>query len=491
MVLVSEGQKWRTLLNEELHNSAEAIEHMEAVREKRGLQPGEVIWIIDGLDYLETDDDRNLQWLKDERLKEMNLILTSRSNEYEVIARGIANMLNRTFRSTTPPPPSATEIRSVTIAYLHQFAKGLSDAQLDRIARFPLFKNILVLQYFLQELVQFGVYEELDNYIDTYLRVNNTEELISLVLDRLEKDYGEKNVRTYFGMLSLTNCGIPEVEMQTYTGLSTIGWAAFSSALSFYTNRTNQMLTIRKEWKEIAAKRYCTGEEEVKKWRKKLIKLYRRLLDKKDENRDWLDRLIDFLLHITKVDSLLHSDIKKMARMEIIRNKIQLEGIENAFRNVSLMEVFPFFANVDILNYYKEYINGSARKFLSDTNYMSWYAIAYLDLSTMYTSVMNQFLPSVEERKKIYKHIRRLLLPKSVKKPLLDELERFVETDTKSNTPIEDTWETTDINNINYSKIITVLVELISWKIKIIPFWRYYEKIIAVQFLISGPGRNE
>ena len=443
----------RTLLNEELHNSAEAIEHMEAVREKRGLQPGEVIWIIDGLDYLETDDDRNLQWLKDERLKEMNLILTSRSNEYEVIARGIANMLNRTFRSTTPPPPSATEIRSVTIAYLHQFAKGLSDAQLDRIARFPLFKNILVLQYFLQELVQFGVYEELDNYIDTYLRVNNTEELISLVLDRLEKDYGEKNVRTYFGMLSLTNCGIPEVEMQTYTGLSTIGWAAFSSALSFYTNRTNQMLTIRKEWKEIAAKRYCTGEEEVKKWRKKLIKLYRRLLDKKDENRDWLDRLIDFLLHITKVDSLLHSDIKKMARMEIIRNKIQLEGIENAFRNVSLMEVFPFFANVDILNYYKEYINGSARKFLSDTNYMSWYAITYLDLSTMYTSVMNQFLPSVEERKKIYKHIRRLLLPKSVKKPLLDELERFVETDTKSNTPIEDTWETTDINNINYTGI--------------------------------------
>ncbi|MBQ8939475.1 MAG: DUF4062 domain-containing protein [Paludibacteraceae bacterium] len=448
----------RTLLNEELHTSAEAIAHFEAEREKRGLQPGEVIWIIDGLDYLETDEDRSLQWLKDEKLQEVNLILTSRSNEYEKIAQGIAQMKNRVFRSATPPIPAANEIREITIAYLHHFAKGLSDAQLDRIARFPLFKNILVLQYFLQELVQFGVYEELDNYIDTYLRVNNTEELISLILDRLEKDYGEKNVRTYFGMLSLTSCGIPELEMQVFTGLNTIEWAAFSSALSLYTNRANQMLTIRPAWKEIAQKRYCEDEERVNDWRKKFITLYQRLLDKarKEKEDDWFIRLIYILLRIAKFDKLVSENEKEVnIRNELLLNKIHVDGLESAFKDVSLLEILTSIRDADLFLYYREYINGSAQKFLSGTNYFGWIVIALFDLSTLYAYLVKSMLPLNEERQKVYNHIRRRLLPKSIKKTLLNSLDQYITTNTATNVPFEDKWADIDIKHIDSVEVVT------------------------------------
>lgn len=450
----------RTLLNEELHTSAEAIKHMEAVREMRNLLPGEVIWVIDGLDYLEADEDRDLSWLKDENLHDVNIILTSGNNKYEVIARGIAQIENRTFRSATPPQPSASEIKSITFSYLRNFAKGLSDAQLDRIARFPLFKNIFVLQYFLQELVQFGVYEELDNYIDTYLRVNNTEELITLILDRLEKDYGEKNVRTYFGMLSLTSCGIPEEDMQLFTGLNTIEWAAFSSALSLYTNRANQMLTLRPKWKEIGLKRYCEDEQLVIEWRKKFIKLYQRLLDQKEEKsekRGWHDMLVALLFHLAKCDFILSSNGEREnhLRNELLLNKIHVEGVESAFKDVSFFNI-SIVRNTDLFLYYREYINGSARKFLSGTNYFCWIVIALFDvISTMYAYMVKNMLPSNEERQKVYNHIQRRLLPKSIKKTLLDALDQYITTNTATNVPFEDKWADTDIEHINSVEVVT------------------------------------
>ena len=453
----------RTLLNEELHTFAEAIAHFEAEREKRGLQPGEVIWIIDGLDCLVTDDDTGLQWLKDEKLQEVNIILTSRSQDFEKIAQGIAQMENRVFHSATPPIPAANEIKSITIAYLHHFAKGLSDAQLDRIARFPLFKNILVLQYFLQELVQFGVYEELDNYIDTYLRVNNTEELITLILDRLEKDYGEANVRTYFGMLSLTNCGIPESEMQTFTGLNTIEWAAFSSALSLYTNRANQMLTLRPKWKEIAQKRYCADEQQLTEWRKKLIIVFQELLDhkaKKEEEDGWLFNLLysslKLLFRIAKFDIVLSSESEKEVNIknELLLNKIHVEGPESTFKDVAYLEILSSFRNADLYRYYREYINGSAKKFLSGTNYMSLITISFFDLVSMYALMVSQLLPSMEERQKVYNYIRRKLLPRSIKKRFLDALAQYITTNSGTNTNIEDTWADADCKNLNYAEIV-------------------------------------
>ena len=441
----------RTLLNEELHSFEDAYAHMAAVRATRELKEEEIIWIVDGLEYFDADEDRELRWLKDKRLNGVNLILTARGHEFEMVAQGIAQTQNRPFHASVPPGPEVSEIRAITIDYLHHFAKGLSAEQLDRIARFPLFKNILVLQYFLQELVQFGIYEELDAYIDTYLRANTTVDLIHLVLERLEKDYGQSHVRTYFGMLSLTQIGIPEADMQRFTGLNTIEWAAFSSALSLYTIRAYGMMRLRSEWKEIAAERYCTNEAEVKEWRKKLIDTHTKLLDVGNYSGDWSDKIIMILFRIANLEMILSEKTEFNIRLkqEIILNRVHVEGVQRAFRDVTFMEILMLARNVELALSYKEYINGSARKFLSGTNYLSWYTITLSDLSSIYASIVSTLLPSMEERKKVYRHIRRQLLPRSVKKALLDAMEQYVATNTENTPRIEDTWEQTDIKKID------------------------------------------
>lgn len=92
--------------------------------------------------------------------------------------------------------------------YLNKFGKKLSSEQTQVIATHPLGQNRRVLKDLLDELVVFGKYEELDNYIAFWLESEEPVQFYEKVLERAEKKYGKGEVKRFFIVLRRAQNGI-------------------------------------------------------------------------------------------------------------------------------------------------------------------------------------------------------------------------------------------------------------------------------------------
>ena len=189
----------RTFLNEDLCTVQDALRHLETEIQSRRIDRNNVIWIIDGLDSL-SNEERKLTWIGQDILSNINIVVAAHDVLLVKYAQAVASNTNRTFKTIQLPIATPSDIRHITIDYLRHFAKGLSEKQLDSIAQTPLFQSMLLLRFFLQEIIQFGEYEKLDEFMQRYLCASNEKELAIAIFERLEKDYGYTLVANYFGI---------------------------------------------------------------------------------------------------------------------------------------------------------------------------------------------------------------------------------------------------------------------------------------------------
>ena len=263
----------RTILNHELNKPEEAYSHLISEYKQRKDIPGKITWVIDGLEYLQSDKDRTLEWLADDRTAGINLVLTTSD---EVLARS-ANValqhINRECTTVQLVPPSEQEREQIIALYLLHYAKQLLPGQVTEIARCPLFSNMLFLRIFLQELVQFGSHEKLDAFIHSHIVVKTPKRLLLMIFNHLENntELNLKAIRTYFGMLATSRIGISEQKLQQATGLNSIDWAAFNELVSLMIVKTDGLIALHPQIIETAEERYMGDPEEVNKWRREII----------------------------------------------------------------------------------------------------------------------------------------------------------------------------------------------------------------------------
>lgn len=412
----------RTILDEQLFRADQALQHLEMEIAERGVERKKVIWILDGIEHLTSQEDRKLVWLGNEKLNDINIILTTKDSEMEKKAQAESIQLQRHFSTLPVPVAKPNEIRDITTHYLKQFAKGLEGRQLDRIARHELFSNVLFLKFFLQELIQFGVYEQLDEFIQSYLDAKTPEELLQIIFTRLCHDYGEHAVTSYFGMLALTQFGIPESDLQEFTGLNAINWAALCSATSLYVMRADGILSIRSIIREEAQHYFFRSEEQVNEWRRKLIKLYTRMIKnihRAERKEDLFNYILGRIFKVSFSDKNGWTFNKLSA--ERLTYEAQLYGVQKAFRHVSFMEAMLIGdVRQDTLTMYLSYINGSAKRLIRGISYPTLYIL------DSFISLSFNLLQDPKERKRFYNYIRRQLIPKSVKNKLLKLMEPYM-----------------------------------------------------------------
>lgn len=97
---------------------------------------------------------------------------------------------------------------AITNEYLNIFHKKLSHNHLKSILDSPLTNDTEILDTLLYELVQFGKYEELDQFINNFLEAKTPHEFYSKLLENYEIQYGQKQVRDFLSIMYLTNYGI-------------------------------------------------------------------------------------------------------------------------------------------------------------------------------------------------------------------------------------------------------------------------------------------
>ena len=110
-------------------------------------------------------------------------------------------------------PLGIEEREAVIVRFFGEYHKGLSSAQIRRIAAAEQCSSPLYLRTLLEELRLAPEHESLDDEIAGYLQYTDVHSLFQRVLERMERDYGEELVQLTMMFLWASRVGLSETEL--------------------------------------------------------------------------------------------------------------------------------------------------------------------------------------------------------------------------------------------------------------------------------------
>ena len=105
------------------------------------------------------------------------------------------------------------------------YGKSLSEKQMERIVSAPQCENTLVLKTLLEELINYGIYEKLDERIEYYLGLETIDDFYQNLLQRFEEDYGRQFVKHTLSLIYVSKQGLQESLIQKLTDVPTFVWS--------------------------------------------------------------------------------------------------------------------------------------------------------------------------------------------------------------------------------------------------------------------------
>lgn len=449
----------RTLLNPEDNTAQIALTHLREEMRIRNLSPNQVLWIIDGLDVLETDYDRSLRWLMIDELHDVNLILTTND---ENISSNIEIFAERTKRELDDASAhilfKQNDIIKITLNYLRQFAKGLSSSQLSKIKKCELFANVSILQIFLQEILQYGDYDTLNDFMQPYLEAQSDNEFFNIVLNRLERDYDKETIRKFFGLLRLANYGIPEEDMRCFVKMNAIRWSGFLEAVRplIWRSYSTLRLTSKSYFSSVIFERYLKNDKDLEnQLRHKLIELYERIREEwlnKEYHHHYRSRFYNCILKLPYFTS--DTRTLDLVEKDLVHNYCFLKKCENFIQEKSFFQIERI-ANhsPELYWFFRGYINGSAKQL-----------IRFFPFTVM-TSLTKDYIPIIcsdylrgnkEEILYFRKFLKRQFVPIILKRQWMACIDEFL---SSKHVPLEQTWAKQSLDDINIGSISVFLQE--------------------------------
>lgn len=227
-----------------------------------------LLWILDGVDKLRNKTDKNLLWLNDILDEERKvLLLGSDSEQFDDFTSGRDD-----YSHNDLVPLTESQKMSLTAAYLRNFAKGLTVSQRAAIANDRKLGNPGVLRIFLNELLQYGVYEQLDDFMAGYLDAPDMESFLNVVLKRVEGDFGPKVISDFLNILRLSFYGMQEEDVIDFLKIKPVEWAAVFNALEEFVEISGGRMRLKPGiFTDAAVKRYPLDESEEKRIREGVL----------------------------------------------------------------------------------------------------------------------------------------------------------------------------------------------------------------------------
>lgn len=248
-----------------------------------------VIWLIDGIDRIPVHNIHEFKTLFEpvDGLK----IIVSAGTEF---CRSLDEILPSFFEIEITPLEESEKLVFVK-NHLKQYGKKLSRSQELKILSCGYLSNPLLLKIFTGQLVRFGVYEELDSFMDNLLAAPDERGFIDKVLQVIEKDFPRDEPCRLLSTLALCQCGVSEdVYMREY-GFTPLAWSALYGAAESLVSRQDGHVRIRNGM--IAGcirKRYLNDNDAEREIRASIIRLLLKEQRKfrKEEPLDKYDRLM-------------------------------------------------------------------------------------------------------------------------------------------------------------------------------------------------------
>ena len=163
-------------------------------------------------------------------------------------------------------PINLEQRKQLITRYLHElYGKRLTETQIERIATDRQCENTLVLKTLLDELINFGVYEKLDERIEYYLLPDSIEDFYQTLLKSYEKDFAKKYIRRVLSLIAVSQYGLTEKDILTITKeKKPIRWSQFyCSFINHFVEKNGKICFSHEYIRKAVNQRYL---KEKKKW---------------------------------------------------------------------------------------------------------------------------------------------------------------------------------------------------------------------------------
>ena len=231
-----------------------------------------IVWVIDGLEKVVTESVGNFGFL------------FSLPDNVKAVIAGTADFINRISgyakggsRTVRVYPLEENEIIRILKERLSEHGKSLTERQEVHIMSSSILSNPSLLQLFIAELVQFGIHEQLDGFIDRLVNVSDREEFVSRVLDIIEEDFGSGMTGKVLGLIACNKYGIDESLLTEELKFTPLEWSAIYGAIEPLVLRHDGIISMKEDYMlRCISGRYVPDNEQGKKLREMAIRILKK-----------------------------------------------------------------------------------------------------------------------------------------------------------------------------------------------------------------------
>ena len=249
---------------------AEEEEIIEKYREHAYPEP--VIWIIDGLEKLPVEDIYSIMPLL---TPPENIRIVISVEEQYFKKNSIADLLHESYPVIVEPSPLNEAEKLLFVGKrLQECGKKLTERQEMHILSSPFLSNPQFLKIFVEELIQFGIYEKLDAFIEELSGASDRKDFINRILEISEKEFNDGEIERLLSVTACSSCGIGEKEYVSEFGYTPLAWSAIYRAAEPFIYRQGRTLIMRSsEFRSYILERYLDTDSKRKNVRQLCISL--------------------------------------------------------------------------------------------------------------------------------------------------------------------------------------------------------------------------
>jgi preprotein translocase subunit SecA/nephrocystin-3 len=278
-----------------------------------------LVVVLDAINQIiDTDHSKRLNWLPIPPKNVKILFTTLMDDEtMEVFS-------DRQYPVYMLQPLTREQRKEMVRGYLSIFSKKLQPHQVERIVDDPQCENTLVLKSLLDELVNFGIFEKLDERIDNYLNAESIDDFYETLLKSYENDHSEPLVKHILSLISVSRNGLSEDELLAITKETPLRWSQFFCSFRQHLVVKNGLITFAHSYiRKAAEDRYVAGHNEWERsCREEIISILKdnkshRSMDEVPYQYDMtndLERLHDYLKDLDVFSYLQRTDVNNLGK---------------------------------------------------------------------------------------------------------------------------------------------------------------------------------
>lgn len=295
-----------------------------------------VLIVIDGISHISDDEEAGLlEWMPQAPQTTKYILSCLSHTDLADIFYGRDEYYCHSLE------PLSEELRKEFITgYLANVGKKLDNDQLRRIIVDSENENMLVLKTLLDELISFGSYERLDDYIEYYLSASSVEVFFDRLLQRMESDYID--VSHILSLIAVSYQGLTDAEIIALTQMRPIDYYLFYGAFYNHLNTLSGKVVFAHQFIEKAVRnRY---------------KLYTR-----ESIQSYCDELISYFTNNRDIDSN-----RKIS--ELTHLYYQIEDCQKLHDILLNVDSFNYFSSTEnrsnaFVKYWKLLLNNNSNNY--------------------------------------------------------------------------------------------------------------------------------